>query len=387
MYYYYQITNKRRVQRVCEVGFGAGHTATIALAGNSQVHVYSFDLFPEADLQPGTVEKQPLFQKESLKYIHQNFPGRFHQVAGSSFESVPAFANTNPSVKCDIMLIDGSHDQGAVLKDLVNMRALARTDTVVILDDMHVPLYRDLNEAIRNSLVELIECTYVGTQLDQRFAPSQRYDIGKTICQARYWLDRQQSAGNAAKQTVAEEIKTAHVDWDGNPQFVENSFRNIKPNSEEARERMQHRPCDDLSPENFLVQVNQPSQLQQWAHYMNDTKRELSGKACREPGRVAIVTYVSRSNQQVYAANMAASACYCNRHGYHFFVDMYPTYYQDRYGCYWNKLHVMAKYLHSQSFDWVVWLDADIVISNHELRLCEVLEGIASPQLMYFHCN
>mmetsp|Transcript_27788 Transcript_27788/g.44527 ORF Transcript_27788/g.44527 Transcript_27788/m.44527 type:complete len:285 (+) Transcript_27788:1357-2211(+) len=82
---------------------------------------------------------------------------------------------------------------------------------------------------------------------------------------------------------------------------------------------------------------------------------------------IAIVTYVTSSTFAKYAANLAARQCYCARHGYSCIVEFLPIEVQGAGACYWNKLRVLEKYL--SLFDWVIWLDADIVVWNQTIKM------------------
>merc|ERR1712087_257170 len=62
--------------RVCETGFGSGHSAILWLSADANVEVVSFDLF-----------KIP-HQEATLKAVNAMFPGRLETVRGDSCEMV-----------------------------------------------------------------------------------------------------------------------------------------------------------------------------------------------------------------------------------------------------------------------------------------------------------
>ena len=47
-------------------------------------------------------------------------------------------------------------------------------------------------------------------------------------------------------------------------------------------------------------------------------------------------------------------------------IDMLPIEVTGQGACYWNKMRVLEKYI--SFFDWILWLDADIVIWNHSVN-------------------
>mmetsp|Transcript_27795 Transcript_27795/g.44569 ORF Transcript_27795/g.44569 Transcript_27795/m.44569 type:complete len:276 (+) Transcript_27795:217-1044(+) len=153
---WYNAVTMSNIKNVCEIGFGAGHTATITLTANSKVHLYMFDIFPEDRNEvEETVERQHIFQAAALARLQHLFEGRYEQISGLSTNTVPQFAKNNQGVKCDVILVDGSHAVGAPLEDLRNMKHLSHSKTIVYLDDMNTPLHRDLDTAVEIGLVTI----------------------------------------------------------------------------------------------------------------------------------------------------------------------------------------------------------------------------------------
>uniref|UniRef100_A0A7S3H906 Uncharacterized protein n=1 Tax=Spumella elongata TaxID=89044 RepID=A0A7S3H906_9STRA len=142
--YYWNQAHLSHAKTICEVGFGVGFTSTIWLTAGDAT-VYSFDLFPEeGKVVPSEemgyfVNYMAAYQNAGIRFLQEKFPGRFHPIKGYSDKTIPAFAKANSSVKCDIILVDGSHTTEGTLVDFRNFKALAHKDTTVFIDDLEDP--------------------------------------------------------------------------------------------------------------------------------------------------------------------------------------------------------------------------------------------------------
>ena len=76
------------------------------------------------------------------EFIDLKYPGRHELVLGDSVETVVEYAKNNKNTKFDLIFIDGAHEYKTAKADLVNCRALAHKDTVVIMDDTMTELGR-----------------------------------------------------------------------------------------------------------------------------------------------------------------------------------------------------------------------------------------------------
>lgn len=119
---YDYLAQKAGLGTVCEIGFNAGHSALRFLA-QSNASVYEFDLGAHH------------YSKVSANFLSKAFPERFHIAWGDSRTTVPAFHRKNPSVRCDLLVVDGFHSYSAAKADLENFRMLAAVDHVLIIDD------------------------------------------------------------------------------------------------------------------------------------------------------------------------------------------------------------------------------------------------------------
>lgn len=142
--YYWNQAHSPHIKTICEVGFGNGFTSTIWLTSGDAT-VYSFDLFPEegkvvASAEMGDfVNYMGASQNTAIHFLQNKFPSRFHPIRGYSDKTVPEFARVNSSVKCDIILIDGSHTTQGTLVDFRNFKKLAHKGTTVLIDDLEDP--------------------------------------------------------------------------------------------------------------------------------------------------------------------------------------------------------------------------------------------------------
>ena len=113
------------VKTISEIGFNAGHSSVTFLDGNPTCTVVSFDIM----VHP--------YAKIGKRFVDASYPNRHTLVEGDSLKSVPAFYQAHPSMRFDLIFIDGGHDFSTAYGDLVNMRRLATSETLVVVDDIN----------------------------------------------------------------------------------------------------------------------------------------------------------------------------------------------------------------------------------------------------------
>ena len=120
---YFEIGRQEFVKTVCEVGLNAGHGTLIWLLSNPEILMYSFEI--------GIY----YYSRPMANVLQRLFPDRLWMVYGNSSATIPEFLARYPSVKCDVIIIDGDHE--VVYKnDFDNMRSLASRDGhLLIVDD------------------------------------------------------------------------------------------------------------------------------------------------------------------------------------------------------------------------------------------------------------
>ncbi|CAF3198411.1 unnamed protein product [Rotaria socialis] len=192
VYYYARESSQSWIHNICEVGYGAGHSAILYLSVNGKANLYSFDIFANLPAQRSFRNTRALtlpktYQSSTLSLIARtpDFANRFQKIAGDSNVTLPAFVKENPQLKCDFISIDGSHVPPQPYFDILNLRPLAHNRTIVVLDDMHSNLMRnDFDRAITSKLLIQYECLTPEYRTDMRFA-SYTTSI-KVFCAARY---------------------------------------------------------------------------------------------------------------------------------------------------------------------------------------------------------
>jgi len=109
---------------LCEVGFMAGNTALLWLEVAPDATVISFDL---GDMP---------WARSQADALNAAYGPRFRIVYGSSSDTIPEFARSEPDVKCDLAFIDGGKTERLRAGDLRNFKLLARPGTVLVFDEV-----------------------------------------------------------------------------------------------------------------------------------------------------------------------------------------------------------------------------------------------------------
>lgn len=119
------------IRVACEIGFNAGHSATVWLHALS-TQLKSFDVF----VMP--------YANASAEYIRAKHPGRVEFFRGKSATTVPRFVEqvrAGAQPRCDLWFIDGDHgtcrscNRRAPAIDLANALDAATDGAIIIADD------------------------------------------------------------------------------------------------------------------------------------------------------------------------------------------------------------------------------------------------------------
>jgi len=123
----HSLSADKDVRTVCEIGFNAGHSAVAMLEGHNHVALVEFDLLGM------------LYSKAAKKALEKSYPNRTRFFQGSSQMTVPQYAILvaadpvrNPP--CDLWMVDGDHNTGALL-DLRAAVNASRDGAVIVADD------------------------------------------------------------------------------------------------------------------------------------------------------------------------------------------------------------------------------------------------------------
>lgn len=146
LYYINLFKTNPWIKHVAEIGFCIGHSSDVYLSARPDISLVSFDLMDH------------WFNDAGKQYIDLKYVGRHHLVRGDSRTMVPDFINKNQNETFDLIIIDGGHEYQVALQDIINMRQLARAETILIMDDTeYEPVNRAWKECIEKGLVEELE--------------------------------------------------------------------------------------------------------------------------------------------------------------------------------------------------------------------------------------
>lgn len=90
--------------------------------------------------------------------------------------------------------------------------------------------------------------------------------------------------------------------------------------------------------------------------------------------RIAILMFYDQGYDQIGNLTKKVNAEYASRWGYTFIVEHEPSLPQPEWSLLWEKITLCIKHIQSGRFDWVLFVDADAMIVNHEQSL-ELLLG------------
>ena len=122
--YLSSLARQPQVKLIGEIGFNAGLSSYSFLEANPFAKVYSFDL-GEYD-----------YVKVAKKHIDEAFPGRHTLIIGDSLVTVPEFRTKNPNIYFDLIFVDGGHAYNIAKSDLLNMKTMSNSDTMLVTDDL-----------------------------------------------------------------------------------------------------------------------------------------------------------------------------------------------------------------------------------------------------------
>jgi len=124
--------------RYLETGFNVGQSALAVLMANPENRVLSFDQGKHAYARP------------CAQYLQRSFPGRLEVVWGDSKRTVAERLAEEPG-SFDVIHIDGGHDFDTARADLLNCRAAAGPDTLVLVDDVQ-------EQPVKRAMAGIVDC-------------------------------------------------------------------------------------------------------------------------------------------------------------------------------------------------------------------------------------
>ena len=116
--------------RICEIGFNAGHSMMLFLIGNNQINDVSvFDLASHK------------YTMRCAEYMYSKFPYcKINFYCGDSKTTLPNFIQEFPHNKeqFDLVHIDGGHTEDCVESDILYGEMLVSVNGLLIIDDTNV---------------------------------------------------------------------------------------------------------------------------------------------------------------------------------------------------------------------------------------------------------
>lgn len=135
----------KKIRRIAEIGFNAGHSSEMFLETCARSKVVSFDINYHA------------YTKIGLQYMQKKYRNRLTFIEGDSKSAIPTFSGSNPGVKFDLIYIDGDHSYQGCLTDILNCKALATKDTILWVDDYNfAPVATAINECVQNGHIVIV---------------------------------------------------------------------------------------------------------------------------------------------------------------------------------------------------------------------------------------
>jgi spermidine synthase len=117
------LTNNPHIKTILEIGFNTGRSAAYFLSSRDNIKVISVDIGIHH------------YVSDCKNLIDKHFPGRHTLLIGDSKYVLPELLNFQPKINLDLIFIDGDHSEPGPLIDARNCLALARKDTILVMDD------------------------------------------------------------------------------------------------------------------------------------------------------------------------------------------------------------------------------------------------------------
>lgn len=118
-----------QAQKICEIGFNAGHSALLMILGNKNLNNLHFTIFD--------INHHP-YTKTCYLYLKDKFPSvNFEFIAGDSIEKIPQYTLLYPEClgTFDLVHIDGGHSEDCIKNDILNSSKLTTEQGIIIVDD------------------------------------------------------------------------------------------------------------------------------------------------------------------------------------------------------------------------------------------------------------
>ena len=129
-----------------EIGLNGGHSAENFLRACPDVQKFvSFDL-----------NSHP-YVAVAVDFFQQKYQNRFVFVPGDSQITVPKYKTEFPTETFDLIYIDGGHDYGVCLNDIINAYHLANPNTILWMDDYYAGVFQAIQECVQRGILEVLQ--------------------------------------------------------------------------------------------------------------------------------------------------------------------------------------------------------------------------------------
>ncbi|MGD9583394.1 MAG: class I SAM-dependent methyltransferase [Lysobacterales bacterium] len=131
----YSVAELGQPENYLEIGVRRGRSACMVAAASPATSIFAFDLW-----QPGYAASDnpgPDFVASELRRVGHT--GNLKFVSGDSHQTVPKFVADHPSLRFDLITVDGDHTLVGASDDLANVVSLLKVGGVIVFDDIDNP--------------------------------------------------------------------------------------------------------------------------------------------------------------------------------------------------------------------------------------------------------
>lgn len=133
------------IETILEIGLNAGHSANHFMRTCKNLKEFvSFDI------------NQHAYTSVAAEYLKRTFKDKFLLIEGDSAVTVPQYSATYPDKIFDLIYVDGYHTYDYVIKDVMNCRALADSNTILWIDDYHSFVKEAVASLVDQGVLEII---------------------------------------------------------------------------------------------------------------------------------------------------------------------------------------------------------------------------------------
>ena len=125
-YFIQFLISKPEIKLILEIGFNSGSSAASFLSSRDDIKVISVDI------------GEHNYVNDCKRLIDMHFPGRHTLIIGDSKRVIPELNKAENKTSPDLIFIDGDHIEPTPLIDARNCIAMARLDTILIMDDTNL---------------------------------------------------------------------------------------------------------------------------------------------------------------------------------------------------------------------------------------------------------